>query len=52
MGLTVHAAYMGESDMHTDRLWGNLKERNHWNNLDLYGRIILKWTLKKLVKRA
>jgi hypothetical protein len=42
----------GGSDMHTGRLWGSLKERNHWNNLGLYGRIILKWILKKLGKRA
>jgi hypothetical protein len=27
--------------------WDNQKERNHWENLDVYGRLILKWILDK-----
>jgi hypothetical protein len=27
--------------------WGNLKERDHIENLVLNGRIILKWTFQK-----
>jgi len=39
-------------EMHTDWLWGNLKERNLWDNLGFYTRVILKWILKKSFKRA
>jgi hypothetical protein len=28
--------------------WGNLKERDHWEDPDVYGRIIIRWILKKL----
>ena len=28
-------------------LGGNLRERVHWGDPDAYGRIILKWILKK-----
>jgi hypothetical protein len=27
--------------------WGNLRERDHWGNPGIYGRIILRWILKK-----
>ena len=27
--------------------WGNLRERDHWGDQDVDGRIILKWLLKK-----
>ena len=27
--------------------WGNLKEREHWGDQDIDGRIILKWILRK-----
>ena len=33
--------------MHTDFWLGNLKERDHLENLGTDGRIILKWILKK-----
>jgi hypothetical protein len=29
--------------------WGDLRERNHLENLDVDGRIILKWVFKKWV---
>jgi hypothetical protein len=32
--------------MHTGFWWTDLKERNDLENLDLEGRIILKWILK------
>jgi hypothetical protein len=32
--------------MHTDLLWGNLKERDHLGDLDRDGRILLKFSLK------
>jgi hypothetical protein len=28
--------------------WGNLKERGHWGDPDVDGRIILKWMFRKL----
>jgi hypothetical protein len=27
--------------------WGNLRERDHWGDPDLYGRIILRWIFRK-----
>ena len=27
--------------------WGNLRERDHWENQELDGRIILRWILRK-----
>ena len=27
--------------------WGNLRERDHWGDQDVDGRIILKWILRK-----
>jgi hypothetical protein len=28
--------------------WGSLRERGHWEDQDVYGRIILKWIFRKL----
>ena len=28
--------------------WGNLRERGHWGDEDIEGRIILKWIFRKL----
>jgi len=30
-------------DMNTQFLWGDLRGRNHLENIDVVGRIILKW---------
>jgi len=27
--------------------WGNLKERDHWGNPDVDGRVILRWIFRK-----
>jgi hypothetical protein len=42
-----HVARMGKREIHTRFLWGKLKERDHSENLNLEGRIILKWTFGK-----
>jgi len=28
-------------------MWGNLRERDHWGDLDVDGRIILRWIFGK-----
>jgi hypothetical protein len=33
--------------MHTGFWWGNLRERNSFEDLGVEGNIILKWTFKK-----
>jgi len=37
---------LGREEMHTGFWWGNLRERNHFEDLGLEGKIILKLTLK------
>jgi hypothetical protein len=34
-------------EVHTGFWWGNLKERDHLENKDIDGRIILRWILRK-----
>jgi hypothetical protein len=34
-------ALMGDRGMRTGFLWDSQKERDHWEELDMYGRIIL-----------
>jgi hypothetical protein len=34
---------MGRGKVHTGLWWGNVRERNHLEDLDVDGRIILKW---------
>jgi hypothetical protein len=38
----------GKGELHTGLRWRNLRQRNQFEDLELYG-IILKWTLKKRV---
>jgi hypothetical protein len=33
--------------MYTGIWWGNLKERDHWGEPDVDGRIILRWIFRK-----
>ena len=37
----------GRKELHTGLWWGNLRERDHFENLGIDGRIILKWIFKK-----
>jgi hypothetical protein len=34
-------------ELHTGFWWGDLRERDHWEDLSVDGRIILKWLFKK-----
>jgi hypothetical protein len=38
---------LGRGAVHVEFWWGNLKERDHFEDLGLNGRIILKWTFQK-----
>jgi len=46
MRWTEHVAHMGEEG-YTGFWWGNLRERDHWGDPDVDGRIILRWIFKK-----
>jgi len=37
-------------EMHTEFWLGNLKQRDHWENVGIDMGVILKWILKKLDK--
>jgi len=37
----------GTGEVHTGFWWGDLRERDHMEDLSLDGRIILKWVLKE-----
>jgi len=41
-----HVARMGRREVHRGLWWGNLKERDHLEDLVVYGRIILKLIVK------
>jgi hypothetical protein len=43
-----HVARMGRRGMHIIYWWERHKERDHWENKYLGGRIILKWILDKI----
>jgi hypothetical protein len=47
---SLQILYLNEQGMwHAWQLrerWENLKERDHWDDLDVYERIILKWILR------
>ena len=38
---------MGEGEVYTEFWWGNLRERDHFEDLGVDGGIILKWMFKK-----
>jgi hypothetical protein len=40
---------MGEVEACTGFCWGNLKERAHWGDPGVDGRIILRWIFRKLI---
>jgi hypothetical protein len=42
-----HVARMGRRRMHTGYGWESQKERDHWEHLDVGGRIILIFILDK-----
>jgi hypothetical protein len=37
----------GGGERRVQSFWGNLRERDHWGDPDVYGRIILRWIFKK-----
>jgi hypothetical protein len=37
----------GREEVHTGFWWGNMKERDHFEDLDVDGRIIQVWVFKK-----
>jgi len=43
-----HVARMGEDSGSTGCWWGSLRERGHWVDQDIDGRIILRWIFRKL----
>jgi len=42
-----HVARMGAGEVYTGFFWGNLSERDHLEDPDIDGRIILRWTFRK-----
>ena len=40
-------AYGGRGEVCTGFWWGNLRERDHWEDPDVDGRIILRWIFRK-----
>jgi hypothetical protein len=46
------STYGGGGKVHTEFWWGDLKERDHLENLGADERIILKWIVKEYDRRA
>jgi hypothetical protein len=44
---TGHVARLGRGEACTELWWGNLRERDHWRDPGVDGRVILRWTFKK-----
>ena len=42
-----HVARLGRVEVYVGFWWGNLKERDHLEDPDVDGRIILKWAFRK-----
>ena len=47
MRWTGHVARMGRGEVCKGFWWGNLRERDHWGDPDVDGRIILRWIFRK-----
>jgi hypothetical protein len=47
VGLAGNVTRTGRSGMHIGFWWKNQKERDHQEDLDVGGRIILKWILER-----
>jgi hypothetical protein len=43
-----HVARMGRIGVCTGCWWGSLRERSHWGDQDVDGKIILRWIFRKL----
>jgi hypothetical protein len=42
-----HVALMGRREARIGFWWGNLKERDHWEDLGVGGRMMLEWIFRK-----
>ena len=47
-----HVGHIGRGEMHTRFWWGNMREREHLENVVADWTMILEWKLKKWVGRA
>jgi hypothetical protein len=47
MSWAGHVACIGRVDVYTGFLWGNLRERDHLEDTDVDGRIILRWIFRR-----
>ena len=47
MGWAGHVARMGRGEVCTGFWLGNLRDRDHWGDPDVDGRIILRWIFRK-----
>jgi hypothetical protein len=47
MRWAVHIAWMREGKGCTGFWWGNLRERDHWGDPGVDGRVILRWIFRK-----
>jgi hypothetical protein len=41
-----HVAWMGRGEAYTRFWWGNLRERDHWEDPGIEGRIIFRWIFR------
>jgi hypothetical protein len=47
MGWAGHVARTGSGEVCTGFWWGSLRERDHWGDPEIDGRIILSWIFWK-----